>query len=280
MIIQSVGRGRQDKLKGNVVNVPVSVDEMVQILPRTISETKVIQVKLRQRMQYKNPYIFESIRPKKIYMAAKYLISQHLYKSKGITLSTHWNCPNKFKSEINEKNIENAEKVYHNISNNSLIDSNSSKIKFIHKNDKTSNDKLDPRNELNLSDKSESEFNSNNESGNETCSSYDDESEESNLSCVEIDSKNKIDSNNETDSYEEIDSNEEKDINNLEDLNDFNDDLENREDNSLWKEEIDREDSNETYLESNDFNNKCLKFAPAEKNKPIGLLYDSDAEEL
>ncbi len=55
-----IGLCQQDKLKGNVVNVPVSVPQMISHLPRYPSETETIQVKLMRKNTYKQPYMFES----------------------------------------------------------------------------------------------------------------------------------------------------------------------------------------------------------------------------
>ena len=44
---------RQKGLRGNVVNVPVDVNETVQMLPRDFSASKTIQVNLKRRIQYK-----------------------------------------------------------------------------------------------------------------------------------------------------------------------------------------------------------------------------------
>ena len=80
----------QLSLHGNVVNVPVSVDSMVSILPRQMSDTQTIQIKLFRRMMYKDPYIYETVRPEVIYNAVKFLCETPLYKQHNITVSPEW----------------------------------------------------------------------------------------------------------------------------------------------------------------------------------------------
>lgn len=57
------GGERQYGVKGSVINVPISVDSSVRILPRTFDQTYTIQVKLMRRMNMGRPYIFETVRP-------------------------------------------------------------------------------------------------------------------------------------------------------------------------------------------------------------------------
>ena len=77
-------------LKGNVVNVPVSVDEMVNILPRQMNQTQTIQIKLMRMMHLKTPYMYENVRPGLIYDAVKYLTKSPLYIRDNITVSENW----------------------------------------------------------------------------------------------------------------------------------------------------------------------------------------------
>ena len=90
MVIRSLGYCKQFGLKGNLVNVPMNVDTNVSVLPRTFSDTQTIQLKLMRQMKNKNAFMYETIRPKVVYTAVKYLVEQELYKDEGIVISTNW----------------------------------------------------------------------------------------------------------------------------------------------------------------------------------------------
>jgi hypothetical protein len=77
-------------LNGSVVNVPVSVDNMVSMLPRQMSDTQTIQIKLMRQMKLKTPYIYETVRPGLIYNAVVFLSKTPLYKDHNITISSSW----------------------------------------------------------------------------------------------------------------------------------------------------------------------------------------------
>ena len=90
MRIYEVGPDQQKKMKGNIVNVPVDIDKTLHILPRQFNETKIIQLELMRRMQYKRPYMKENIRPKVIIEALSYLITKSLYIKENILINTNW----------------------------------------------------------------------------------------------------------------------------------------------------------------------------------------------
>jgi hypothetical protein len=90
MQIRAVGSERQLVLRGNVVNVENDLDISAQILLRRFHETSTVQVQLMRRMRYRAPYMYETIRPKKVYDAAQCLIQSDLYKDEGIALSEDW----------------------------------------------------------------------------------------------------------------------------------------------------------------------------------------------
>ncbi|CAF1246493.1 unnamed protein product [Rotaria sordida] len=90
MIIRTLGFCKQFGLKGNLVNVPMSVDTNVSILPRSFSDTHTIQLKLMRQMKNKNAFMYETIRPKVVHTAIKYLVEQELYKDEGIVISNNW----------------------------------------------------------------------------------------------------------------------------------------------------------------------------------------------
>jgi len=90
MQIRLLGSERQSMLRGNVVNVENDLDVCAEVLPRQFDQTSTVQVQLMRRMKYRSPYMYETIRPHKVYMAAQYLMSSELYISQNITLSEDW----------------------------------------------------------------------------------------------------------------------------------------------------------------------------------------------
>ena len=90
MQIRTLGYDKQCGIKGQIVNVPLDVNSTAKILPRNVQDTQTIQLKLKRRVCYERAYLCETIRPKKVMDALKYLIGQPLYQSEGITLSKDW----------------------------------------------------------------------------------------------------------------------------------------------------------------------------------------------
>ncbi|CAF4487501.1 unnamed protein product [Rotaria sp. Silwood2] len=90
MVIRTLGFCKQFGLKGNLVNVPMNVDTNVSVLPRKFSDTHTIQLKLMRQMKNKNAFMYETIRPKVVHTAVKYLVEQELYKGEGIIISDDW----------------------------------------------------------------------------------------------------------------------------------------------------------------------------------------------
>ena len=90
MVIRTLGFCKQFGLKGNLVNVPMNIDTNVSILPRKFSDTHTIQLKLMRQMKNKNAFMYETIRPKVVHTAVKYLVEQELYKGEGIIISDDW----------------------------------------------------------------------------------------------------------------------------------------------------------------------------------------------
>ncbi|CAF1499888.1 unnamed protein product, partial [Adineta steineri] len=86
MVIRTLGFSKQFGLKGNLVNVSMNVDTNVSILPRSFSDTYTIQLKLMRQMKNKNAFMYETIRPKVVHTAVKYLVQQELYKDEGIVI--------------------------------------------------------------------------------------------------------------------------------------------------------------------------------------------------
>lgn len=68
----------------------MNVDTNVSLLPRTFGDTQTIQLKLVSQMKNKNALMYETIRPKAVYIAVKYLVEQELYNDEGIVISNDW----------------------------------------------------------------------------------------------------------------------------------------------------------------------------------------------
>jgi ATP-dependent DNA helicase PIF1 len=81
-------------LVGNVVNVPVDTVETLKFLPREFKESQTIQLKFMRKAEYKNPYMFDNIRPAFVYRALKYLLDKELFIEQGILLSQKWETNN------------------------------------------------------------------------------------------------------------------------------------------------------------------------------------------
>ena len=91
MQIRELPRGGQLSIDGNVVNVPSDVNSSVHTLPRLVSESQTIPIKLKRKLTYKHHYQFQNVRPKKVLEAAKYLVStSELSKSEGIEVHNAW----------------------------------------------------------------------------------------------------------------------------------------------------------------------------------------------
>lgn len=90
MQIKLLGFEKQSTLRGNIVNVENNLDICAKILPRKFDESSIVHVQLMRRMNYKHPYMYETVRPSKVYEAAKYLIETDLYKSENVILSEDW----------------------------------------------------------------------------------------------------------------------------------------------------------------------------------------------
>ena len=128
MQIRELPRGGQLSIHGNVVNVPSDVNSTVHTLPRLISDSQTIPIKLKRRLSYKHHYQFQNVRPKKVLEAAQYLVTtSELFKSEGIevqdtwqnTVTTHSEENSEWGEFLNNDNIEkDSEKEIRNIVNN------------------------------------------------------------------------------------------------------------------------------------------------------------------
>ena len=91
MQIRELPRGGQLSIHGNIVNVPSDVNSTVHCLPRPLSESQTIPIKLKRRLSYKHHYQFQNVRPKRVSDAAKYIVdTSELFKGEGIEVQNKW----------------------------------------------------------------------------------------------------------------------------------------------------------------------------------------------
>jgi len=88
--IRSLGVDRQCGMKGNVVHIPNDIDTSVSCIPRSEDQASVIPVVLVRQLHHQKPYLFQMVRPVKIYEAAKHLLTTPVYQAEGATLSLDW----------------------------------------------------------------------------------------------------------------------------------------------------------------------------------------------
>ena len=91
MQIRELPRGGQLSIHGGVVNVPADVSTSVNKLPRLLSESQTIPVKLKRKLSFKHHYSYESIRPNKVLEAAQYLTrNSMLFRDEGVNIDNEW----------------------------------------------------------------------------------------------------------------------------------------------------------------------------------------------
>ena len=111
MQIRELPRGGQLSIHGNIVNVPSDVNSTVHCLPRSLSESQTIPIKLKRRVSYKHHYQFQNVRPQRVLDAAKYLVEpSDLFKDEGIEVQ------NTFINDINRSNSEDWKEFVQNCS--------------------------------------------------------------------------------------------------------------------------------------------------------------------
>ena len=112
-------------IHGNIVNVPSDVISTVHCLPRPLSESQTIPIKLKRHLSYKHHYHFQNVRPKRVLDAAKYLVdTSDLFKGEGIEVQNIW------LNDINYTNNEDWQEFVENPSVLNPIDEALSKEKM------------------------------------------------------------------------------------------------------------------------------------------------------
>ena len=107
--IRTVFDGQQ-KIRGNIVNVPIDTNETLEFLPREFNQSKTIQLKFMRRMDYNKPYMYDTIRPAKIVRALEHLIDKELFRKKDIKISINWREKSNWRKEAMEN--ENREEAF------------------------------------------------------------------------------------------------------------------------------------------------------------------------
>ena len=90
MNIRSLGRERQQGLHGMVVNIPIDTERTVNQLPRNFALSQTIQLQLFRKLSYSKPYLYETIRPKVVLAAVRFLSTTELFKQQNVVLSDEW----------------------------------------------------------------------------------------------------------------------------------------------------------------------------------------------
>jgi hypothetical protein len=77
-------------IKGNVVNVPLNVQETVTVLPRRFTQMQTIQVELMRQMSTNIRWVYETVRPYVILMALRHLMTLDLFRDEAIVENDVW----------------------------------------------------------------------------------------------------------------------------------------------------------------------------------------------
>lgn len=84
----------QLSLKGSVINIPVNIQEMVKILPRTNEQMQTIQIKLLRHILHRSHYMYETVRPSIMCEALALACKQELYIKNGIKIDERFYAEN------------------------------------------------------------------------------------------------------------------------------------------------------------------------------------------
>ncbi|XP_058839321.1 uncharacterized protein LOC131694833 [Topomyia yanbarensis] len=71
---------------GQVINVPVDVDEMVRVLPRQLEDDYAFNVSIKKHLIHKSNYLSGFVKKSVVKAWLKYLVTTPLYKREGISL--------------------------------------------------------------------------------------------------------------------------------------------------------------------------------------------------
>ena len=69
MKLVKLPRGKQKGIKGAAINVPADLGPACCLLPRIPTDAHIISLKLKRKLQYKQAYLHDTIRPEKVISA-------------------------------------------------------------------------------------------------------------------------------------------------------------------------------------------------------------------
>lgn len=98
-------------IKGSVVNIPVSVPEMIETLPRSSNELQTIQLKFKRNLKHQSHYMYETINPSIVAKAAVWLSNLELYKCHQIKWNDAYIAENLHNTQIQNVIIESADQI-------------------------------------------------------------------------------------------------------------------------------------------------------------------------
>ena len=71
--------------------MPSDVNSAVYRLPRPLSESQIIPIKVKRHLGYRHHHQFQNVKPKKVLDAAKYLVdTSELFRTEGIKVQNAW----------------------------------------------------------------------------------------------------------------------------------------------------------------------------------------------
>ncbi|GIY66733.1 ATP-dependent DNA helicase [Caerostris darwini] len=90
MQIRELGRDRQYGIKGSVTSVPNDLHKSVNCVPRNVNDSATIYVKLKKRLSFKSHFMYQCVKPNRVYNAALYLMNKPLYQSQNVNIDLEW----------------------------------------------------------------------------------------------------------------------------------------------------------------------------------------------
>ena len=89
MKLVKLPRGKQKGIKGAAVNIPADLGPACSLLPRIPTDAHIISLKLKRKLQYKQAYLHDTIRPEKVITALRYLKNNNPEYS-DININENW----------------------------------------------------------------------------------------------------------------------------------------------------------------------------------------------
>ena len=122
MKIVNLPKAAQKGIRGAVVKVPTDLSKICEMLPRKISDTGIIAVKLKRKLQYRGHVNYQTIRPASVLQALHYLKRNNLNYSR-VTVDENWESTNNEEhSELWEKLSDNSTTVSDTVPQQSAAD--------------------------------------------------------------------------------------------------------------------------------------------------------------